>query len=189
MEGLRHESNSLLFDEVLELLDGLGNCALGFIPNSNRIIFETRRNSVLGPELEHLCLALAQTVHGERLALVDLIKHIFEGSLELHVEAKYFVVGEAEVDVFLLAASLLLDKLLDVLLKNQLLVSEFGNYDIFAWLGLRLRKLSRSHWGRKLLISKRLVRRFSLHARLHDAAYCCCVLTVQLVLCILRASD
>ena len=85
LESLGHDSNAFLLNELAQLLEVLGDAGLGIVPHTHSVIFETGGQPVLGRELEHFSLALADALDGIGLRLVDLVYDVLESTLDFVV--------------------------------------------------------------------------------------------------------
>jgi hypothetical protein len=59
---LGHDSNAFLLDELSQFLQSLSHPGLGIVPDTHGIILEATGQTVLGRELEHLGLSLADAL-------------------------------------------------------------------------------------------------------------------------------
>lgn len=90
LEGLRHDGHAFLLHKLFDLRYLLRDGALGIVPDADGVILESRWHSIFVRKLEHFCLLLAQAVHGLDLVLLHHFDHVFEGALQLRVEAHQF---------------------------------------------------------------------------------------------------
>ena len=92
LKSLSEKWNTFFLNELLQPRDKLNDFSFSVIPNTNRIVFESRRQAVLDCQLKHFCLFLTHSIYSMKLAIIHMVYKIFKHALKLIIESNQLVI-------------------------------------------------------------------------------------------------